>query len=366
MKLALLADLHLDAAFQWTGARVARARRQRLRDVLARAVEVALAQSVEAFLVAGDLYEHERLAPDTETVVRRAFERLHPIRVFVAPGNHDWFGPESLWQRASFTPNVHVFARDRLEPVALADGLTLWGAAHRAPANTDGFLESFPRIDRGGVHIALFHGAERSSLAAQGSGKAPHAPFSADQIERAGIPHAFVGHYHRPADAERFTYPGNPDPLAFGEDGERGLVIASVGSDGRVARERHRIGLSDVHDLALDVSGCASEQEVRERVSALLAGHAGVARVTLRGELRPEIDLTAADFTEPTGIEALRVCAGPGLRIAYDLDEIARERSVRGQFVREVRASDLPDDEKRRVLVTGLRALDGRGELETL
>jgi DNA repair exonuclease SbcCD nuclease subunit len=366
VKLLLLADLHLDAAFQWTGARVARARRQRLRDVLTRAVELAQAQRVDAFLVAGDLYEHDRLAPDTEGVVRRAFERLHPIRVFVAPGNHDWFGPESLWQRASFTPNVRVFARDRLEPVTLADGITLWGAAHCAPANTDGFLEDFPRVDRGGVHLALFHGAERSSLAAQGSGKAPHAPFSADQIARAGIHHAFVGHYHRPADAERFTYPGNPDPLSFGEDGERGVVVATVADDGRVARERHRIGLSDVHDLELDVSGCASEQEVRERVNALLAGRTGVARVTLRGELRPEIDLGAADVVEPPGIDALKLCAGPALRIGYDFEEIARERTVRGQFVRDVRGADLAEDEKRRVLVTGLRALDGRDDLEIL
>ncbi len=366
MKLLLLADLHLDAAFQWTGARVARARRQRLRDVLTRAVELAQAEQVDAFLVAGDLYEHDRLAPDTENVVRRAFERLHPIRVFVAPGNHDWYGPESLWQRASFTPNVHVFARDRLEPVTLADGVTLWGAAHRAPANTDGFLEYFAAVDRTGVHLALFHGAERGSLAAQGSGKAPHAPFSADQIERAGLHHAFVGHYHRPADAERFTYPGNPDPLAFGEDGERGVVVATVGGDGRVARVRHRIGLSDVHDLALDVTGCASEQEIRERVNAQLADRGGVVRITLKGELHPEIDLTVADFAEPAGVEALRVCAGPALRFAYDLEEIARERTVRGQFVRDVRGSDLGDDDQRRVLVTGLRALDGRDVLEIL
>jgi DNA repair exonuclease SbcCD nuclease subunit len=366
VKLLLLADLHLDAAFQWAGARVARVRRQHLRDVLAKAVDLAREQDVDAFLVAGDLYEHERLAPDTENAVRRAFERLHPIRVFVAPGNHDWLGPASLWQRAAFTPNVHVFESDRLEPVALDDGLTLWGAAHRAPANTDGFLERFARVDRGGVHLALFHGAERSSLAAQGSGKAPHAPFSPDQIERAGIHHAFVGHYHRPADAERFTYPGNPDPLAFGEDGVRGVVVATVGADGRVARERHKIGASDVHDVEVDVTGCASEQEVRARVNAALSGRGGVARVTLRGELRPEIDLALSDFAEPPKIDALRVCAGAALRFAYDFDGIARERTVRGQFVREVRDSDLPEDEKRRVLVTGLRALDGRDDLEVL
>jgi hypothetical protein len=40
---------------------------------------------------------------------------------------------------------------------------------------------------------------------------------------------------------------------------------------------------------------------------------------------------------------------------------LALEQTVRGQFVRDVRADPtLTDDQRRRVLVTGLRALDGR------
>ncbi len=53
------------------------------------------------------------------------------------------------------------------------------------------------------------------------------------------------------------------------------------------------------------------------------------------------------------------------VRPAYDIDTLAGERTVRGQFVRDVLAADLPEQERRRVLTTGLRALDGRtDELE--
>jgi hypothetical protein len=49
------------------------------------------------------------------------------------------------------------------------------------------------------------------------------------------------------------------------------------------------------------------------------------------------------------------------LDVAYDIDALAGERTVRGQFVRDVRdAEDLSDEQRRRVLITGLRALDGR------
>jgi hypothetical protein len=45
---------------------------------------------------------------------------------------------------------------------------------------------------------------------------------------------------------------------------------------------------------------------------------------------------------------------------------VAREPTVRGQFVRDVLAAGLPSDEQRRVVITGLRALDGRADLEVL
>ncbi len=91
VRLLLFSDLHLDTRFQWAGARVARARRRRLRDALGRVVTLSQELRVDAVLCGGDLYEQSRFTPDTVSFVQRAFERLHPIRVLVAPGNHDCF-----------------------------------------------------------------------------------------------------------------------------------------------------------------------------------------------------------------------------------------------------------------------------------
>lgn len=363
MRILLFADLHLDAPFAWLAHRphVARQRRQALRETLRRIVALADECRAEALLCAGDLYEHEYYTPDTAAFVRRTFEAVYPLRVFIAPGNHDWYGPGSLYHQTAWPDNVHVFRDARLEPVTLADGLTLWGAAHRAPANTPSFLESF-QVDRGGVHVALFHGSERESLAAQGSEKVPHAPFHAEQIPRAGLHHAFLGHYHCPRDDAWFTYPGNPDPLTFGETGERGAVLATIEPDGAVRRERRRVAQSVVHDIVVDVTGCASQQDVRDRVVETLQGRCGVARVTLRGDLAPDADLRPLDLHD-AWLDALLVRA-EAVRAAYDFDAIAREPTVRGRFVRDVQAADLPEDERRRILVTGLRALAGRDDLE--
>ena len=366
MKLLLFADLHLDAPFTWLGRDAGRRRRQVLRDALGRIVDLAGELGVGALLCGGDLYEHDRFSADTGEFVRGCFARLHPLPIYVAPGNHDWLGPQSLYRTGEWSPNVHVFGSDRLAPVTLEEGLTLWGAAHLAPANTDDFLHGF-RVDRGGVHLALFHGSERGGLAAQGSGKVAHAPFAAEEIVAAGLDHAFVGHYHFPRDAERHTYPGSPVHLSFADLGERGVVIAEVGGDGGVVRERRRVSASEAHDLTVDLTGCASQQDVRDRLASAIAGMQGLVRVTLFGELGSQVDLRLGDLEDrPPGVEALLVRIGD-LRVAYDFASIAREPTVRGQFVRDVLAAhELSEQRRARVLVTGLRALEGRDDLEVL
>lgn len=366
MKIAHLADAHLDSAFTLFPPEVARGRRQSIRAALGVAVQAAIEAGAEVLLVGGDLYEHDRVSPDTGAFLVSLFRDAAPLRIFVTPGNHDWYGPSSLYARLDWPENVHVFTEDALEAVQLEDGLTLWGAAHRAPANTDGFLDRF-QLDRGGINIAAFHGSERGALVFQEEGKAPHAPFTAGQIAESGLAHVFSGHFHTPVDADWFTYPGNPDPLAFGERGplERGLVVAALAGDGSVTRERLAVAQTELMDEEIDLSGCANGTEILDRVSERLASRVGCARVTVTGELPPEVELSLADV-ERCAPGVTIVARARNVSTAYDIESIRQEGTVRAQFVEDVFAAALPDDLTSKIVVTGLRALEARPDLEVV
>lgn len=364
MRLLHFADLHLDAPFAWASPQTARLRRRNRRETLTRIVALAEEERVDAVLCAGDLFEHDRVAPDTVEFLRATFARTDRP-VFLAPGNHDWYSERSPYALIDWSPNVTVFTDGGLTPATLSDGVTLWGAAHRVPANTPGFFAGF-RPDRGGVHLALAHASERTTLAWQESGKQPHAPFDPAEIEAAGIDHAFLGHYHLPRDAERHTYPGNPDPLEFGEDGERGAVIATIHADGSVSRERRRVAVSEVHDLEVNVDGAAHSDEIVTIVRERLASAVGCVRVTLSGEVAPsvQLDLRELQLLGPH-LDGLVVRAA-NLAIGYDLDAIGEEATVRGQFVRSAAAEIADPVLRRRVVLTGLRALEGRSDLAVI
>ena len=362
MKLLLFADLHLDAPFAWARPETARLRRANRRETLTRILALADTERVDAVLCAGDLFEHDRVTPDTLAFLRASFARTER-RIVLAPGNHDWLSSRSPYAVTDWSPNVYLFEEARLTPLTLADGLTLWGAAHRAPANTDGFFADF-RPDRAGIHLALAHASERSLLGWQEAGKQPHAPFDAAEITRAGLSHAFLGHYHLPRDAEHHTYPGNPDPLEFGEDGDRGAVLVGVQPDGSVQRERRRVAVSQVADVTVSIDDARHANDVQEAVAAAIAGLDGCVRVTVEGELAPGVALDLNELQRiGSHLDGLQVRAGR-IGLGYDLDAIGAESTVRGQFVRDA-LSEMGDDEtRRRIVLTGLRALEGRADLE--
>jgi hypothetical protein len=127
-----------------------------------------------------------------------------------------------------------------------------------------------------------------------------------------------------------------------------------------------------MHDVTVDLTGAVHAEAVQERVDAAVAGlpavppasgRAALARITLRGEVEPSVQVDPGRLHRPPSLDAWVVRVGD-LRDAYDLGALAQEQTVRGQFVRDVQADPgLPDELRRRILFTGLRALDGRDDL---
>ena len=154
-----------------------------------------------------------------------------------------------------------------------------------------------------------------------------------------------------------------PAPLSFGEDTGRGAVVVSLRPDGIVERERHQVAAYTVHERIVDVTGSASQQDILDRLADILASLTGCARVQLVGEVSPDVTLSDLHAELLQGDLDRLLLSLDGVRVAYDFEAIKVEPTVRGQFVRDILGAELEDAERQRILVTGLRALDGRTDL---
>lgn len=366
MRILLFADLHLDRPFRWVRPAVGNRWRRSLVETLHGITKLADDLEVDALCSGGDLYEHDLVAPGTPRELQEAFARIDHIPVLLAPGNHDWYGSQSIYARTTWSPNVHVFDQDSLGRFSLADGFNVWGGAHLKPAGTAGFLDRMAPLSDSDVNVAFFHGSLRSWFDQEEHGKEPHAAFELDQVEQVGFAHAMLGHFHTPNHTRLHTYPGNPEPLGFGETGARGAVLLEFDDDGGVTHTVHELGRTRVADIRVDVDGCVTHSELRLRVEAALNGLGGIVRVRLTGEVDEAVSV-GGDVLRDLGddLDAL-VIRTDEVTWSYPIESIAVESTVRGEFVREVLAGDLEEETRRRVLITGLRALDSRPDLEVV
>ena len=372
-RLLHISDLHLDRAFAGVGCfgEVARRRREGLRDALRRAGEGARQAGCAAVTIGGDLYEHEHAGLDTGRFLADTFVSWEPMRVFLTPGNHDPLLAGSLYERTRWPPNVHLFTGTSLEPVALADGLTLWGLAHRDPAWCGDPMDG-PAVE-GGVHLALFHGSE---LGGRPAGKSLHGPFRAERIAERGFAAALCGHYHRRRidPGARLLYPGSPEPLTFDEDGARGPVVVEVSERGDVDYHPLTLNRWTAVQADCDLDGAVSSGDAVERARAAARGAlAGLApersmlRLTLRGEVCPDLplDLPLVEAAVVDATAAATVRLRDLTTPALDLAAAAADRTARGAFTRAVLAAlDAAEDNGERAVLGetlryGLQALAG-------
>ena len=149
------ADLHLDAPFEWVTPDQARKRRSGLRATLVKICDLATELKVDAVTCGGDLYEHERFTPDTQAFLLKTFTDYSNLKFLISPGNHDWYGPKSIYKHTTWPKNVFIFTESRLTPYKLNENVTIWGGAHHGEANTGNFLEGF-YADGDGAKIGLF------------------------------------------------------------------------------------------------------------------------------------------------------------------------------------------------------------------
>lgn len=93
-------------------------------------VDAALAHAVDALLLVGDVFDHNRVPTDVGQALADELARL-TVPVVVLPGNHDCLVPHSIWRRVEVPPNVTVIMSDDGEHVDLAAlDVEMWGRPH--------------------------------------------------------------------------------------------------------------------------------------------------------------------------------------------------------------------------------------------
>ncbi|GMR12234.1 MAG: hypothetical protein BMS9Abin29_0423 [Gemmatimonadota bacterium] len=236
MRILHTADVHLDAAFTSHSDALRRKLRDASRTAFTRLVDHALSESVDALVIAGDLFDGDRLSFQTERMLLGELGRLTAagIPVVYATGNHD---PGRTGRRAMelrWPDGVHV-ARDR-EPVTLpvqnAAGDEIGhivAVGHGGPRESDDLSMLFPTPTGETPRVATLHTQVNDAGGWQEHDA--YAPSQLKSLKTAGYDYWALGHVHRRqklSSTPSIHYPGNLQGRNPSESGAKGALLADV------------------------------------------------------------------------------------------------------------------------------------------
>lgn len=217
------ADLHLDSPFVGFP--------EEQRELLMKAqaslpdrIEVIChSQGAQLLLLAGDVFDGPYRA-ETARALADALEDCR-IPVFISPGNHDYLGADSPWEREIWPDNVHIF-RGNLSYVDLPElQCRVYGGGFTG-MDCPGLLEGF-RAERPFAHtLAVLHGDTTSA-------RSPYCPITASQIAQSDLDYLALGHIHQAgslrAGRTLCAWPGCPMGRGWDETGAKGILKVTLG-----------------------------------------------------------------------------------------------------------------------------------------
>ncbi len=342
------ADLHLDAPFAALDPGQAAQRRSEQRLLLDKLADLAAERKADLVLLSGDLLDSEQTYRETAQALAAALGRID-APVVIAPGNHDYYSPSSLYAASFWPDNVHIFRSEAVEVLDLPQ-VTVYGSAFTSPFRAASPLSGFHAPSSGKPAVMVLH----SDVDSPGS---RYCPITRQEIAQSGLTYLALGHIHGCSGLRRegdtcWAYPGCTEGRGFDELGPKGALWITIGEDNSVTAEFLPLCERRYEILTCDLTGKDPAAAIAETLRS--GSPKDVCRLILTGEAETP-DLAA--LTALAGPCRMAVTLLDHTRVPRDLWARESEDTLTGLFLREMRRrlDAAADDTERAALDRAVR-----------
>ena len=275
LRLIHTADVHLGARHDDLGEQAA-AQRERQFAAFKAGIDLALAEKVDLFLIAGDLF-------DSNVQPRRSVERVAAelkrlvdarIRTVLIPGTHDVYDRASIYRAYDLVgmagsqpdddlitllvpeqPSVHLKACDVVVHASVF-------ATKRAPHSPLKGLDATKDRSAARWSIGLVHG----SISIPGKTEHDEVVITPDEIAATGLHYLALGHWHSAqtgkAGGVTYAYAGAPEPIALDQDRAGKVLLVELDGDGAtrtVSVRECQVGRTRFEKVELDAGALTTQ-----------------------------------------------------------------------------------------------------------
>ena len=353
LRIIHTADVHLGARHDDLAEQAA-AQRERQFAAFKAAIDLALAERVDLFLIAGDLF-------DSNVQPRRSVERVAAelkrladarIRTVIIPGTHDVYDRASIYRAydlpvlAGSGPDddmVTVLDPDRPWVHLRALDVVVHGrvfATKRAPSSPLQDLAASGAPDQVGWRVGMVHG----SIAIPGRTDRDEVVITTDEIAASGLDYLALGHWHSAqtgkAGSVTYAYSGAPEAVALDQDRAGKVLLVALeeaAGEHAVTVEERQVGRTRFERSEVDAATVASQPALVD-ILAARADPDLVLDVRLVGVRRDELDLDIDEIETALAPSFLRVRVRDVSLPALTEGPLPSEDTVAGAFIRDLEA----------------------------
>ena len=351
MKILHTSDIHIDSPL--TSRLTADKVRQRKRELLSnfnKIVNDARLIGAEAIIIAGDLFDGEKISRKALDTAIDIIEESADISFFYLQGNHE--GDAFLISGRKLPENLKTFGKDwtyhKIGDVNIVGRSEI----------REGMFASLT-LPAGEKNIVILHGELRDKSSP---------PESIGVREAAGrnIDYLALGHYHSYSaeaidDRGVAVYSGTPEGRGFDETGDKGYVIIDT-SAARLKFSFKSFAGRKLHIIPIDLSGVVRTAEISEHVERTVRAipSSDIVRVELCGRYFPNLWKDTDGLTRDFSDRFFYFEVKDSSRIAINPDDYKLDKSLKGEFIRTISADTSLDDEtKEKIIACGINALMG-------
>ena len=349
LKLIHCADIHL-------GSRIAAKlppeksaeRRRELRLTFSRMLRYAKENGICVILLSGDVFDSDRPSWEDKEFFYDEINSYPNISFLYLRGNHDISESYSHGD----LKNLSVFS-DEWESICFGD--TVITGAELTSGNAERLYSSLS-LDRQKKNIVMLHGAVAEASSDD--------CIDIRRLRDKGIDYLALGHYHsyKCTDIDNrgvAVYSGCLEGRGFDECGEKGFVVIEI--DDSIKHTFVPFANRRICEMSVDVSGLDSVYDICAAVrNSCEWRREDMLRINLVGEISFDGDALDARVQERFCDDAYFVSVKDKTQRKIDASAFEGDTSLGGEFVRTVLAcEEYSEDEKRRIIAYGLRALAG-------
>lgn len=224
--------------------------RQLLKDsqfrAFAKAIDWAVKELVQAVLIAGDLFDNDRLSLTTERFLLEQIQRLEKSKIpcVYVTGNHDPGAKGFRARSIDWPPNFYLLGEPQPREIEILDDrgkplAIVVGAGHDNPSEDRNLVPLFPDCQKPGIPtVGLLHTYVTTAKSAEQHDR--YAPCSSEDLASKDYDYWALGHVHahqQVIGADDAWYPGILQGRNPGETGLKGGLAVSIPDRGAPAVE---------------------------------------------------------------------------------------------------------------------------------